>query len=137
MKKYNQDNSHHKHTLGTHCKEVARNCDGDNLLYCTGLIHDCGKPFTKSFLNSKGEYTSEAHYYNHQNVGAYDGLMFSYPDGIKELDVSILVNLHMQPYFWDKNLEHQEKTINKYKRLWGNTLFDMVMKLHYADVSSH
>lgn len=137
MRKYNQDNLHHKHTLGIHCMKTANICDGNDLLFCTSLIHDCGKPFTKRFLNSKGECTNVAHYYNHHNVGAYDSLMFSYPDDIKELDVSILVNLHMQPYFWDKDLENREKTINKYKQLWGNRLFDLVMNLHNADVNSH
>lgn len=137
MRNYKQDNTHHKHTLGTHCMEVARICNEDDLLFCAGCVHDCGKPFTKSFLNSKGEYTSEAHYYNHQNVGAYDSLMFSYPDSIKELDVSILVNLHMQPFFWEKDSSHREKTVNKYKKLWGERLFNLVMDLHKADVNSH
>lgn len=28
---------------------------GNKLLECAGYLHDCGKPFTKSFVNSKGE----------------------------------------------------------------------------------
>lgn len=49
-------------------------------------------------------------YYQHHCVGAYDSLFFAYPDGVNKLDVSILVNLHMQPYFWEKNKERREKT---------------------------
>lgn len=78
---YNQDNSHHTMTLGDHCLQVACNFT-DNTLHYAGLLHDCGKPFTKSFRNSKGEISGEAHYYQHQCVGAYDSLFFKYPEDV-------------------------------------------------------
>lgn len=134
---YNQDNPHHEMSLGKHCKSVGSSLAGNNLLECAGYLHDCGKPFTKSFVNSKGEETNVAHYYQHQCVGAYDSLFFAYPDDVNRLDVSILINLHMQPYFWEKDKEHGENSRQKYKKLWGKELYDNVMKLHEADVRAH
>ena len=98
-------------------------------------VHDCGKEFTATFHNCKGEETSECHYYNHENAGAYGALFFNYEHD-DALTVSILVNLHMRPYQWE-NSPNTEKLQNKYRKLWGNKLYDSVMLLHEADVSAH
>ena len=134
---YDQDNPHHSCTLGQHCNLVGQSLKDDMLLHCAGLLHDCGKPFTKSFVNSKGEETDIAHYYQHNCVGAYDSLFFRCPDNVDRLDVSVLINLHMMPYFWEKDKEHGEKTRQKYQKLWGNKLYNNVMKLHEADKKAH
>ena len=134
---YNQDNPHHSCTLGQHCNLVGQALKDDMLLHCAGLLHDCGKPFTKSFINSKGEETDIAHFYQHHCVGAYDSLFFKYPDEVDRLDVSVLINLHMMPYFWEKDKEHGEKTRQKYQKLWGDELYNNVMKLHEADKNAH
>lgn len=134
---YDQDNSHHSMSLGKHCRVVGDTFMGNSLLECAGYLHDCGKPFTKSFVNSKGEETDVAHYYQHHCVGAYDSLFYLYPSGVDKLDVSILINLHMMPYFWEKDKENGDKTREKYQELWGDILFDNVMKLHIADKAGH
>lgn len=146
---YNQDNPYHIFSLGYHCcctfaailREMVDNYEaGDKfkseLAYAAG-IHDCGKPFTKSFVNSKGEATEVAHYYNHNNCGAYDSLFFKYDSDTDCLTVSTLVNLHMMPYQWERDEVNGEKTRLKYKNLWGDKLYENVMKLHEADKSSH
>ena len=43
----------------------------------------------------------------------------------------------MQPYFWEKDADNGEKTMNKYKTLWGDELFERVMRLHEADKKAH
>ena len=134
---YDQDNPHHSCTLGQHCNLVGQALKDDMLLHCAGLLHDCGKPFTKSFVNSKGEETDMAHYYQHNCCGSYDSLFFRYPDEVDKLDVSVLSNLHMMPYFWEKDKEYGEKTRQKYQKLWGNELYNNVMKLHEADKKAH
>jgi predicted kinase len=135
---YSQDNHHHTKTLGEHCAAVANALKGEsNLLYYAGLLHDCGKPFTKSFANYKGEVGEDAHYYGHEHCGAYDALFFDYPYYINPIDVSILIGLHMRPYFWEKDKQHGEKLREKYRRLWGMTLHENVMKLHSADRNAH
>ena len=132
-KDFDQKNHHHTKTLGEHMdatvqwlKYYSENCSHD--LLEAARYHDCGKMFTQVFHNSKGEPTKEAHYYQHHCVGAYDCLC----DKQQSLLTSVLINLHMQPYFWQ-----YEKTKEKYKRIWGEELFAMVMKLHEADMAAH
>jgi hypothetical protein len=38
----------------------------------------------------------------------------------------------MQPYF-----NKEEKTKNKYRKLWGEQLYQDIMKLHEADLAAH
>ena len=134
---YEQDNPHHSLTLGQHCRYVGHALNGNRTLMFAGYLHDCGKPFTQSFITSTGEETDIGHYYQHHCVGAYDSLFFRYPDAVDRLDVSVLINLHMMPYFWEKDKEHGEKTRQKYKKLWGDKLYSNVMKLHEADKNAH
>lgn len=129
---FNQQNPNHTLTLGKHSIEVGDYFPENSLLRDAGYLHDCGKPFTKSFNNSKGEETNVAHYYQHHCVGAYDSLFYDYSEGVDRLDGSILINLHMMPYFWEKDKEYGEKTRLKYKKLWGEELYNNVMKLHEA-----
>lgn len=130
---FDQENPHHLLSLGNHMlmAETLAETDDETLKMALRL-HDIGKPFTKTFVNKKGETTEIAHYYSHHNCGAYDSLSFLYPDDIHPLDVSILIGLHMEPYFWE-----YEKTRNKYKRLWGEELYNKVMELHKYDVLAH
>lgn len=134
---YDQENPHHNMTLGQHCWETSgalADEDPLNGVMRAGLLHDCGKPFVKTFTNAKGEVTDVAHYYCHENVGAYDVLFYDC-GAANPLDVSILVNLHMKPYVYEK--DNNTKLRNKYKRIWGEDLFARVELLHEADKSAH
>lgn len=132
-----QHNHHHTLTLGEHCRAVGNALKNNKTLYYAGLLHDVGKPSTKSNMNSKGEITEDYHYYQHHCTGAYESLFFEYPEDINKLDISILINLHMMPYFWEKDKEHGEKIRNKYFTLWGEELFNKIMQLHSADKNAH
>lgn len=134
---YSQDNPHHVLTLGEHCwRTGSALVDNEPFigLVKAGLLHDCGKPFVKNFANSKGEPTDAAHYYSHENVSSYDVLFYNCGE-VNPLDVSILVGLHMKPYYWEK--DNNEKLRSKYKKMWGDKLFELVMKLHEADKAAH
>lgn len=138
---FNQDSPYHCETLGGHSlltlwnlNNVVKKNRSD--LNIAALLHDVGKEFTKTFLNSNGEKTDIAHYYYHENVGAYDVLNYKSYRECTILNVSIIINLHMRPYEWGKAKEPQE-LINKYRRLWGDALFDNVMALHAADRLAH
>ena len=114
---YNQDNPHHSSTLGQHCISTKNWIDdnkGSSQLRYAAAIHDCGKPKTKTFVNSKGETTNIAHYYNHEKCGSYDSLFYEY--AAYKLRVAVIIRWHMQPYFWEK--DNNEKLHNKYKNLW-------------------
>lgn len=138
---FDQHNSHHTSTLGQHCINVANNvsdvvlstsehCDYSTALLTAAYLHDYGKMYCKQFKNSKGEPTEEAHYYNHQNIGAYDAFFFK---NVKDkLLVSWLICNHMAPYFW-KTPENADK----YRKLWGDQKFKMIEILHKADEAGH
>ena len=132
-KDYSQNNSHHVLTLGEHCKNVCMSMyNHSQALVYAGMLHDCGKPFTATFTNKKGEATSECHYYDHHYVGAYNSLFYNYEHRCSSLEVAIIVMWHMQPYF-----NKEEKTKEKYRKLWGEELHRNIMLLHEADKSAH
>ena len=145
---YNQENTHHCLTLGEHCLKAynyikTKSKDKTisfypNELEMATLLHDCGKPFCKTFTNNKGKATEQAHYYNHERCGAYDSLFYDYSNynsGIIPLYIAILIRLHMMPYFWEK--DNNEKMKNKYRNMWGYILYDDIMLLHEADKNAH
>ena len=135
---YNQDNKHHALTLGEHCKKaydyINNSLEYNSVIYnsviLAGLLHDCGKPYCKTFINSKCEVTEQAHYYNHEKVGAYKSLFYNIPYALR---VAILIRWHMQLHF----IKHNEKAINKYKKLWGEDLYNNLVLLHEADLYAH
>ena len=105
------------------------------VLIMTGLIHDCGKPFCKQFKDAKGNDCDITHYYGHENVRAYDALFFQYSPYDDALMVSILVNLHIRPYVWER--DNNEKLQEKSKKLWGGMLYSLIMALHEANKAAH
>ena len=136
-----QENKHHSLTIGDHCIEAAvymaeHNPNDRNLLVAT-LMHDIGKEFTKTHINSKGENDGEAHYYQHQCVGAYDSMFYLNKAGFKNKDVLYVSNLiyyHMHPYMaWKQS----QKAADKDKRMIGEKMFKDIETLHEADAHAH
>lgn len=136
FKDYNQNNSHHALTLGEHCLQAVKYLDEHNaspsVRYAT-MIHDCGKPFCKTFVSGKGEVTEQAHYYAHEHTGSYDSLFYDML--CSNLYVAVLIRWHMQPYYIEK--DNNDKLRDKYKCLWGEKLYRDIMKLHEADKNAH
>lgn len=121
---FEQHNPHHKHTLDNHCincMELVENKTKNKNLICSANIHDLGKLFTQTF-----DENGIAHYYSHHNVGAYL-LMCCFNDKINR-EVLFYVNFHMQPFFWK-----EQKTHDKYKKLFGEELYNNLMILHECD----
>ena len=141
VKEYNQQNSHHILSLGEHCLRVYKNIKethstnkhNDVVMRISGMLHDCGKEFCQTFINTKGNITDEAHYYFHEHTGSYDSLFFGLD--CNQLAVAIRIRWHMQPYFWEK--DNNEKLHNKYKKLWGEDLYNDIITLHEADKAAH
>lgn len=136
-----QENSHHSSTIGGHCLEAARyvkeHYPNNFALRTAALLHDIGKVFTKSHLNSRGEVDTECHYYNHQNCGSYDS--FFYMDVLhiphaERLHIANLIYYHMMPFTsWT-----QSKSVERRVKIQvGEELYDEIMKLNEADLAAH
>ena len=126
---FNQYNKHHTQELGEHLRTVYGYLDlrtDDVLLNRAGLFHDIGKLFTQTYKPND----ENAHYYNHENVGTYELLTHT---GIfdnekynkdKTLQWLAYINYHM--------ILHNvgsEKSINKWKKIFGDELYKK-LKLH-------
>lgn len=150
---FNQQNSHHSLTLGLHmleaCSYLLRNIQSiSNNLYLATRLHDIGKMETQTFVNKKGQVSEEAHYYGHQNVGAYNALFYlrQYVDQIfydsltnnltdvDILEICTLIQYHMHPYLGWKT---SEKAKLRDKNLLGEQLYEDIWKLHAADLAAH
>ena len=142
IKKYidfDQENEHHELTLGAHLWKafnymiskflLSENNSYVSELVWAALLHDIGKPFCKEF--KKGD--KNAHYYNHMNVGAYDSFFYTSSIECNTLLIAWLINWHMEPFFWKKDEKLKENRL----KLWEKDLFEMIEKLHEADLSAH
>lgn len=140
-----QDNPHHKLTVLEHCKKTEEILNKQNgqlsiPINFAGRLHDIGKLKTKTFINSKGEKTNIAHFYNHEKVSAYDSLFYvnlrSRIEMMKDEEFALetikLIQWHMLP--WTKM---SEKTEQKYKKLLGEKFWNDLMILHKADEEAH
>lgn len=91
------DNHHHTLSIQQHCKEAFEEIEcmtTNQSLLTAAWYHDIGKPYVKAFIDSKGNPCDEAHYYQHQCVGAW----MSY--GMNEVTpkVAWLISTHMDPF---------------------------------------
>ena len=131
------DNPHHSADILKHCENAfnyLQNKSGEDIhsysykaLLYAAKYHDIGKPMTKFYKSDdNGRIISDnAHYYNHQNVGAY----LSY--GLSDIDsnivfISWLISSHMEPFF-----------NSTYYKNMGGTDKEMIDKLHEADINAH
>ena len=120
------DNPHHTLSVIEHCYQAYKYADytldagGD--VYLAAEIHDIGKPYVKAFVDSKGNPSEIAHFYQHQCVGAWLSYGIS---GITPFR-AWLISTHMDPYLNTKY----------YNRLpaYLKTQVDL---LHEADRAAH
>lgn len=101
---YDQQSKWHSETLGDHCRRCAEYVikNPETLTYLTDKetvvaagLHDCGKPFCQTFIDSKGEPSEFAHYYNHENVGCYNSLFYDKDKETSNLLVAALIRYHI------------------------------------------
>lgn len=139
---YDQKNHHHTLTLGEHLQaawEFAVKRRFRSEVQTAAYLHDIGKPFTQGFVDSKGEPSEDAHYYQHHCVSAYDAMFYLTGEKFNPFRymILVLITYHMMPYFWEKDEQHGEKTREKYRKLWGDDFYEALMQLHMADVHAH
>ncbi len=141
-------NPHHTKTIGEHMFTayshyihgyyIKKDNDIDLLVGAAVLLHDCGKEFTKSYINSRGEKSDVAHFYSHHNVGSYMSL-FYFKDDYEMTDedilhASLLINLHMRPFLAWKD---SDKAKEKDRKLFGDTIITEIEVIHQCDLAAH
>lgn len=149
---FEQDSKWHKQTLGNHClkclkyvKEKSKELPALiwNELHIASALHDCGKPFTQTYKDSKGNDSTFAHYYNHECVGSYNSLFYSdiTDEYYDKLITAALIRWHMILHF-SKNWK--QKTIEKYlkeftsdERLKEMQFYKALELLHEGDRNAH
>ena len=138
---FQQENDHHKLTLGMHCRKTMDYVKSvkpeDNRLSIAALLHDEGKVLTKSRFNSKGEEDGNCHYYQHHCVGAYNSFFYTSALGYNEEDMIYISNLiyyHMHPY---NEWKQSERVKSRNIKQFGEEFYRDLMILHDADVSAH
>ena len=135
------DNPHHKLTIGQHsllAYYYAINhlkIPPQSAVAQAALLHDIGKPFTKAFVNSRGEPCDIAHFYNHEHVSAYDSYQYEM-NGVSHTDVATLIRWHMHPYAVAHS-DNPEKTETKIKSFLGEGIYHNILLLHEADKAAH
>lgn len=136
------DSPWHSMSIGYHMIEtymyMSKQTDDEHLL-AASILHDCGKPDVKSYINSKGEQTDIAHYYNHESISAYKALFYlrnMHPEWTDKdiLYVSLLINLHMRSHTaWKQS----DKAKDKDRRLFGDKVMSDLELLYEADLAGH
>lgn len=123
------DNPHHTLSIYDHCCEAqdyTYKCEKDDtgLIALAAMMHDVGKPYTKAFLDNKGECCEAAHYYQHQCVGSW--MTYGLYGEITPVYVAWLVSVHMDPFL---NTKYYNKLPAYLKK--------QVDLLHEADLAAH
>lgn len=140
---FDQDNPHHDMTLYEHmnatyecaCELVKESSLSEQMkenVRLAAQYHDIGKLYTKDYHDSKGNETDVAHYYQHENIGAYMYLSSAAKYESKKV-VSTLINWHMRPYLKDMS----EKKRETERTMLGEEFCTMLDILYEADVNSH
>ena len=145
-----QDSKWHTETLGDHCLKTlqyveTREADltPGNILETkiAAALHDCGKPFCKAFKDARGEPSEFAHYYNHENVGAYNSLFYGKEDGVDSLLVAALIRYHMVLHFFKdwkpRTVEKYENEFVEHEYLQLIKFYDALKILHEGDKKAH
>lgn len=147
---FEQDNPYHTLTLKEHCDRCAEyvkehgkylNEDDLDILVTAAKIHDIGKVLTKDYHDIRGNPTKTAHYYGHENVGAYLALTDIFEMG----DVSFcsfryrvakLIAFHMRVSFSWRNAPYGKNTL-KEKQYFDTKEYIMLELLGEADRQAH
>lgn len=133
------DNSHHSVDIFSHMmnteKEYLKRYGKDGIGDYAAFYHDIGKYFCKEFKDRKGAPTKEAHYYGHQNAGAYfyllDMRQFSRVGVENSIKIANLIQWHMEFYLRD------EKGLEKLKKQIGEEMFTLLERIHICDGAAH
>lgn len=138
-----QHNSNHDLTIGNHCKNVynlLKEKSSNDSLILAGLFHDWGKAKCGNFMNSKGLYSKQQHFYSHEKISAYDAMFY-----LKNMEMIGLINTltnamivqicnyiqyHMVKY---RFTNAKQKTIDKFRDMVGDEFWKELILFNECD----
>ena len=139
MINFDQENPHHKYTLGVHmavCQGLVlkgeKKFHNRKCMYVASIVHDWGKYYTKSY-NANGI----GIYYNHGEVGTYELLadlsLIPQKDFTMNeiLRVLAYVNYHMRPFDWNT-----KKALEKAYETYGGPLTEDLIEFNKIDIEA-
>lgn len=140
------DNPNHSLSIEEHMRTSLREASkmtSEQWILDAAAFHDIGKLYSKSFLDRDGNKTKEAHYYNHEYIGAYLYLLYmtSYeatyglPIDLKKnarlLDTAFLIQHHMRHYVCD------ESSMKRFYKKIGTKMMKALKIVEQADEAAH
>lgn len=119
------DNPHHSVGVREHCIEaylcaVEQHFNPD--VQYAAVYHDIGKPYTKAFIDSKGNPSETAHYYSHHNVSGWLAYGLTNTSPFR----AWLIGNHMEPFFNTKYYQKLPPYLGVY-----------IDELHLCDLAAH
>ena len=135
MYNFDQENRHHKYTLGAHCVDLASRYEvGDPRRYA-GLWHDVGKLWTKQYDEEK-----QAHYFNHENwsvcwVLSHHKLVKDDLDVSNESDVKFFLDtlFYIEMHMIARDLEKSTSGEKRARKFWGDDKIDKLFEFAEND----
>lgn len=121
------DNPHHTLNIQNHCYEAGRyvysHFKNEKDVITAAMWHDIGKPYVKSFIDTKGNPSEYAHFYQHQCCSAW--MVYGVEKDFSP-EVAWLISVHMDPFL---NTKYYNKLPAYLKK--------QVDLLHEADLAAH
>jgi len=121
-----QNNPYHMYNVCDHTISAVSNIDDDKILRWTMMLHDIGKPITKSTDSSGID-----HFYGHQKVSM--DLSFNILKRLRFDNKSINIILKLVQYH-DMTINREDTSIKSALRIMGKELFFMLLKVKEADM---
>ena len=140
---FDQKNSHHSLTVGDHeekARVIAIDKSFDDVVGWAAAFHDCGKIWCQHFK----EGDSEAHYYGHECISAYQFLTMDCAQIVCDLrnakqviETAALITWHMVPYPMPDECPYD--SLKEWGRAKGfdEKFVEHLWQLHQCDVGAH
>lgn len=132
---FDQKNPYHLESLGKHMTDAydfSKKIHNDYPVSMAAKYHDMGKLYTQTF-----DENGVAHYYGHENIGAYMMLVYELANqnplfrNSEIGDIAFYINYHMLPFQWKPN---NTKTETKWAKRFGSKKYHNLWDMHIADL---
>lgn len=126
-----QGNQYHHKDVWLHTVDVVKNIKNSIILRWASLLHDVGKPYTKTVDENN------IHFYHHDDLSTFLAKSILMRLGLPKQwikDIVFLVESHMRPNLYDNNWG--DSAIRRFINDMGAYVWD-VLELSRADITSH